>query len=66
MQVDIITDAPMAGMYQVMTNRGLFYVSHDATYFIHGRVFNLDEGMRNETEEAGNVHVDGINPSKTI
>lgn len=61
MKVSKITESPIAGMYQVMTERGLFYVSHDATYFVHGRIFNLDEGMRNETEEAlAGVRLDGM------
>lgn len=61
MKVSKITESPIPGMYQVMTERGLFYVSHDAKYFVHGRVFNLDEGMRNETEEAlAGVRLDGM------
>lgn len=61
MGVKKVTDSPLPGMYQVVTERGLFYVSHDAKYFVQGRVFNLDEGMRNETEEAlSGLRLDGM------
>ncbi len=61
MQVSEIKDSPIPGLYQVMTERGLFYVSQDAKYFVHGRIFNLDEGMRNETEDAlASVRIDGM------
>lgn len=61
MDVSSVTKAPIDGLFQVMTERGLFYVSQDAKYFLHGRVFNLDEGMRNVTEEAlSTVRMDGM------
>jgi thiol:disulfide interchange protein DsbC len=52
LEVSSIADAPIAGLVQVMTSKGLFYVSKDANYLVQGRVYNIDEGMRNETEEA--------------
>ncbi|MCY7294298.1 bifunctional protein-disulfide isomerase/oxidoreductase DsbC [Alteromonas sp. a30] len=61
MQVSEIKSSPIQGLYQVMTERGLFYVSEDAKYFVHGRIFNLDEGMRNETEDAlASVRISGM------
>jgi thiol:disulfide interchange protein DsbC len=50
MQVKAIGDAPINGLLQVVTDKGLFYASPDAKYFMQGRIYNLDEGMRNETE----------------
>lgn len=50
MQVKAIADAPINGLLQVVTDKGLFYSSPDAKYFMQGRIYNLDEGMRNETE----------------
>lgn len=65
MQVTSVTEAPIEGLLQVMTERGLFYVSADAKYFLHGRIFNLDEGMRNETEDAlSTVRIDGMKTFK--
>lgn len=50
MKVSAIGDAPIQGLLQVETDKGLFYSSPDAKYFMQGRIYNLDEGMRNETE----------------
>jgi thiol:disulfide interchange protein DsbC len=52
MKVIAIGDSPVPGLLQVETNKGLFYTSEDAKYLLQARVFNLDEGMRNETELA--------------
>jgi len=52
MEVETISDSPISGLREVFTSRGLFYVSNDGTYFVQARVFNLDEGMRNETDAA--------------
>ncbi|MGJ8679869.1 bifunctional protein-disulfide isomerase/oxidoreductase DsbC [Paraglaciecola sp.] len=52
LEVMSVTPAPIDGLLQVMTERGLFYTSLDGGYFVQGRIYNLDEGMRNETEEA--------------
>lgn len=52
MEVSSVADSPVAGLLQVMTERGLFYTSLDAKYFLQARVYNLEEGMRNETEVA--------------
>lgn len=61
LKVESIGDAPVPGLLQVSTDRGLFYTSEDGTYFLQARVFNLDEGMRNETEEAlSELRVEGL------
>lgn len=61
MQVSSVADSPVDGILQVMTERGIFYVSKDARYLLHGRIYNMDEGMRNETEEAlVGVRKDGV------
>lgn len=61
LEVDSIADAPVEGLLQVSTNRGLFYVSEDGQYLLHGRVFNIDEGMLNETEAAlADIRLQGI------
>lgn len=61
MPISSIGDAPVAGLLQVMTERGLFYVSENGKYLLQARVYNLDEGMRNETEAAlGGVRLGGL------
>ncbi|WP_158973067.1 bifunctional protein-disulfide isomerase/oxidoreductase DsbC [Paraglaciecola sp. L3A3] len=52
LNVSSVAESPVQGLLQVMTEKGLFYVSQDGSYFMQGRIFNLDEGMRNETEAA--------------
>lgn len=61
MRVSSIANSPIPGLFEAVTNRGLFYITSDAKYFVHGRVYNLDEGMRNETEETLSVlRLDGM------
>jgi thiol:disulfide interchange protein DsbC len=61
LEVNEIKPSPVDGLLQVLTNRGLFYVSKDGKYFVQGRVFNIDDRMLNETEEAlSSVRLDGV------
>ncbi|MFQ3236352.1 MAG: thiol:disulfide interchange protein DsbC [Paraglaciecola sp.] len=52
MKVSTIGDSPVPGLLQVETNKGLFYTSQDGKYLLQAKIYNLDEGMRNETESA--------------
>lgn len=61
LDVETIADSPVPGLFQVSTNRGLFYVSENAQYLVQARIFNIDEGMRNETEVAlASLRLEGI------
>ncbi|MFT2090114.1 bifunctional protein-disulfide isomerase/oxidoreductase DsbC [Paraglaciecola sp. 2405UD69-4] len=61
MQVTSIGDAPIPGLLQVLTNRGLFYTSLDGQYLLQARIYDTEDGMRNLTEESlGQVRLDGI------
>jgi thiol:disulfide interchange protein DsbC len=61
MTVSSIGDAPVPGLLQVVTEKGLFYISKDAKYFLQARIYNLDEGMRNETEiTLGDIRLGGM------
>ncbi len=61
MQIGSIGDAPVAGLLQVLTDKGLFYTSQDGKYLLQARIYNLDEGMRNETEAAlSDVRLEGL------
>jgi thiol:disulfide interchange protein DsbC len=51
--VNAVAEAPIAGMLQVFTNKGLFFTSKDGQYFIEGNIYDLnnrvlvnDEQMR--------------------
>jgi thiol:disulfide interchange protein DsbC len=62
MQVSSVGDAPFEGLLQVLTDKGLFYASVDGKYFLQARIYNLDEGMRNETERAlTDIRLSGLN-----
>lgn len=59
--VSSIEPSPVPGLLQALTNRGLFYISENGQFLVHGRVFNLNDGLRNETEEAlSSVRLEGI------
>ena len=52
--VDVISieQSPVAELYQVMTDRGILYVTKDGTKLIHGNMYALNKGMKNLTEAA--------------
>lgn len=65
LQVSKVTDSPVAGLKQVMTNRGLFYVSSDGKFIVNGRIFDIDNGMKNVTDLAmGEERLKGIEKFK--
>ncbi|WP_017445110.1 bifunctional protein-disulfide isomerase/oxidoreductase DsbC [Gayadomonas joobiniege] len=48
--VEKILPSPVSGLSAVLTNRGLFYVSNDGSFFIHGQMYDMDKGMANYSE----------------
>ncbi len=59
--VESVAPAPVDGLYQIITNRGLFYVSEDGGYLLQARIFSLNEGMKNITEAAiSEMRMEGI------
>ena len=61
MQISAIGDAPVPGLLQVMTEKGLFYSSEDGKYLLQARIYDIEDGMRNVSEEAlGSVRLDGL------
>ncbi|AWL11011.1 Protein disulfide-isomerase [Saliniradius amylolyticus] len=61
MKVTSLEPAPVEGLYQAVTSRGLFYVSTDGGYLIHGRVYNINKGLLNETEQAlAEIRLEGL------
>ena len=65
LKVAAIGDAPVPGLLQIETDRGIFYTSKDGKYFLQARIFNLDEGMRNETDMAlADIRLEGVEQFK--
>jgi thiol:disulfide interchange protein DsbC len=50
-QVSSVTASPVQGLYQVMTKRGLLYVTADARFMIQGTIYDLDNKLKNITEQ---------------
>lgn len=50
--VNAISDAEVPGLFQVVSDRGLFYVSEDGRYFMQARIFDMDNNMASVTEQA--------------
>lgn len=42
LQVNSVSVSPVAGLAQVFTNRGLFFISNDGAYFFEGNVFDIE------------------------
>ncbi|MBU2919220.1 MAG: thiol:disulfide interchange protein DsbC [Psychrosphaera sp.] len=60
-----IIDSPMPGLKEVTTNRGIFYTSADGQFFIAGRLFDINNGMKNLTENAMNeLRINGVESFK--
>lgn len=51
MPAEAIAPAPIAGLYEVVTSQGLFYVTEDGSKLIHGQVYDLNNKMANLTEQ---------------
>ncbi|WOT05736.1 bifunctional protein-disulfide isomerase/oxidoreductase DsbC [Shewanella youngdeokensis] len=47
-----LKESPVPGLYEALTNRGLLYVTKDGKSLIHGKMYDLDNGMNNLTEAA--------------
>ncbi|MEP1444943.1 MAG: bifunctional protein-disulfide isomerase/oxidoreductase DsbC [Paraglaciecola sp.] len=65
MYISAIGDAPVPGILQVITEKGLFYASQDGKYLFRASIYNIDEGMRNVTEDTlGSMRLDGLKKFK--
>lgn len=45
-----IDSSPVEGLYEALTNRGVYYVSKDGQFLVHGNIYDLDNKMENITE----------------
>lgn len=56
-----IAKSPVDGLYQVITERGLFYFSDNGQFLVHGKVYDLANDIENITELAlAKVRIDGM------
>lgn len=61
LNITSIADSPVPGLKQVFTDRGLFYVSDDGEFFLQARVYNIKDGVEDETENAlKSVRLEGV------
>jgi thiol:disulfide interchange protein DsbC len=52
MSVTAINPSAVDNLYEVLTDRGVFYVSQDGQFLVHGNIYNLDNKMENITEKS--------------
>lgn len=52
LEVVEVQKAPLDGLYQAITDRGVIYVSKDGSKLFHGNIYDMDQGMTNLTEAA--------------
>lgn len=50
--VKSVSPAVVDGLYEVVTNRGVYYVSKDAQFLVHGSIYDIDNQMDNVTEKS--------------
>ncbi|WP_308302268.1 disulfide isomerase DsbC N-terminal domain-containing protein, partial [Shewanella sp. 11B5] len=50
--VMLIQQSPVDGLYQALTDRGVLYVTKDGAKLFHGNLYDMDKGMKNLTEAA--------------
>jgi len=54
LNINLTSVAPSAvhGLYEALTDQGLYYISEDAQFLIHGKIYDLDNRMENVTEKS--------------
>jgi thiol:disulfide interchange protein DsbC len=48
--VTSVNISPIEGLYEVLTNSGVYYVSKDAKFLLNGSIYDLNNDMKNLTE----------------
>ena len=48
----MIQPSPIAGLLQVLTDRGVLYITEDGSKLVHGNVYDMNDRMNNLTEAA--------------
>lgn len=54
LKVEVISVTPSVvnGLYEVLTDRGIYYVSKDTQFLVHGNIYDLDNEMENISEKS--------------
>lgn len=52
LKIETIADSPVPGLRQIYTDRGVFYVSDNAEFFLQARVYNIKGAIIDETDLA--------------
>jgi len=61
LEVSHVKASAIDGLFEVMTERGIFYVSSDARYIVRGNIYDSQEGLTNITELAmGEMRVEKL------
>jgi len=61
LEANAINDTNIAGLKEAITNRGVFYVSNDGQYLVAGRMFDMNNGMKNLTDQSlAKLRLEGI------
>lgn len=61
LSVTSVQDSPMPGVAEVITERGVFYTSYDGKFLLQGKLYGIDGGVVNYTEESlAQVRLDGV------
>lgn len=55
LSVNRIIPSPVDGLYEALTDRGVYYVSKDGQFLVHGNIYNFDKQMENITEKSLSV-----------
>lgn len=52
LSINTISPSSVDGLYEVLTDRGVYYVSKDTQFLVHGSIYDLDNQMENLTEKS--------------
>ena len=54
LQIQVTSVSPFVvdGLYEVLTDRGVYYVSKNAQFLVHGNIYDLDNDMENLSEKS--------------
>jgi len=66
LRIDWVKPSPIAGLFEVMTERGIFYSNIDGKYIVRGNVFDTGQGFTNLTEQSmGAMRLDKVKDFKS-
>lgn len=60
-EIESLRDTPVAGLLEVVSAQGLFYISSDGKHLLQGQLFGLGKNVTNLTEQSlAKVRMDGM------